>query len=454
MKIRLKIVLPYTLLFSIVIIAVSLVTLSLIYKRMDERIEGQMDRAADVISSMNFILSDDFLKNIRISEVTGAEVILYRSSDEVIATTLSRDSLNELMMSINSEAGGKSLVKINYQGQQYKVAYRPFNELDKSGYATLALMVSTSDIDLAKRQSAITISIIAISGILLITAIGSIIAISITAPVKKLLEMTEKVASGDLDVRSMIKTHDEIGMLALSFDQMAEELKVSRDRLVQSERLAAIGQLSASVAHEIRNPLTSMKMILQLLKRKVDDEKTVQIVLDEIDRIDIIVSGLLDFARNIELTLKLTNIKTVIDDVLRIMESNLRHRKIDIAKYIDPMPDIMLDENRMKQVFMNLILNSMQAMPNGGTITISCKYSERSVCIEVSDNGTGMTQDVLVHAFEPFFSAKSGGTGMGLSNVKRIIEQHGGNIKIESEENKGTKVTIIMETGEEFLTPH
>jgi len=128
------------------------------------------------------------------------------------------------------------------------------------------------------------------------------------------------------------------------------------------------------------------------------------------------------------------------------MESNLRHRRIDIVKYIDHIPDMMLDENRMKQVFMNLILNSMQAMPDGGAITISCKYSERSVCIEVSDSGTGMSQDVLDHAFEPFFSAKSGGTGMGLSNVKRIIDQHGGSIQIESEENKGTKVTIIMET--------
>lgn len=451
-NIRLKIVLPYTLLFSIVIVVISLANLKVIYRRIDERIEEQMDREADVISSMNFILSDDFLRNIRISEVTGADVIIYRPDAEVIATTLSRDILEGLIPIIAISNIEHPIIKdISYQNQPYKIAYRRFKELDTGKYAILALMASIEDINQAKKQSAITIGLVAISAIIMITIIGSIIAINITAPVKKLLNATERLASGDLNAEVNVKTKDEIGSLARSFDQMTRELKLSRDKLVQSEKLAAIGKLSAGIAHEIRNPLTSMKMIIQLLRKKFQQDESakesLQIILNEIDRLELIISGFLDFARPLELSLKPTNIANVIAEVTSLMQANLKHRKIKLIEKIDEnIPEIMLDNNRMKQVLMNIILNSMQAMPEGGTITIQCHYNqyEQRIYIEISDTGIGMSQNVLDHAFEPFFSAKSNGTGMGLANVKKIIDLHNGDIKIESAEGKGTRVIISL----------
>lgn len=458
-NIRLKIVLPYTILFSIIIIAISIANLKVIYRRIDERIEKQMDREADVISSMNFMLSDDFLRNIRISEVTGADVIVYRPNNEVIATTLPRDILDELMPILALTDADYPLIKnISYKNKPYKVAYQRFKELDFDQYAILALMASIDDINLAKKQSAINIALVAISAIIMITIIGSIIAINITAPVKKLLYATERLATGDLNTEVNVKTKDEIGLLARSFDQMTKELKLSRDRLVQSEKLAAVGKLAAGIAHEIRNPLTSMKMIVQLLRKKVQHDESakesIQIILNEIDRLELIVSGFLDFAKPMELSLKPTKINDVISDVLKLMQDNLRHRKIKLVnKFEDNLPEIMLDENRMKQVFMNIILNSMQAMPDGGMITIQCNYEqhEKKIYIEVSDTGIGMSQNVINHAFEPFFSSKSDGTGMGLANVKKIIELHNGSIKIESAEGKGTKVIISLDKQEKHL---
>ncbi len=162
---------------------------------------------------------------------------------------------------------------------------------------------------------------------------------------------------------------------------MTKELKLSRDKLVQSEKLAAVGKLAAGIAHEIRNPLTSMKMIIQLLRKKVQHDESakesIQIILNEIDRLELIVSGFLDFAKPMELSLKPAKITDVISEVLKLMQDNLRHRKIMLVeKFDDKLPEIMLDENRMKQVFMNIILNSMQAMPDGGMITIQCSYDQ------------------------------------------------------------------------------
>jgi signal transduction histidine kinase len=361
--------------------------------------------------------------------------------------------------------GNASLIRnIRYQDRPYKIIYRRLNESDGDGDTTLSLMVSTADIASAKRSSAMTIGLVAISGIVLVAVVGSIIAGSIIAPVKQLVEVTEQIAAGDLTTEAIVKTHDEIGALANSINQMTRELKISRDKLVQSEKLAAVGQLAAGIAHEIRNPLTSIKMIVQLLRRRLKDDdsdrESVQAVLDEINRLEIIINGLLDFARPMELVLKPTDVSHVINDVLKLMEADLRHRKIKLTKRVDEkLPEIMLDADRMKQVFMNVILNSMQAMSEGGELIVivtrdqsivseepipsdsrpmteSCRGPVR---VEIADTGIGMSQKVLDHAFEPFFSTKSGGAGLGLANVKKIIELHGGSIRIESTEGQGTR---------------
>lgn len=457
-SIQSKIVFPYTFLFAVVIAATALVTIAIVYRQMDKRIEEQMGHVAENIGE--FLLSDEFLSNINIKAVLGADIIAYEHNGVVTATTLDRDIVEEVMSAIGgpdveaalSRSDNKSVVKdIRYLGQPHKVIYRRVKTLGVGEDSTLSLIVSMAEIDLAKRRLGKIIGLVAISGVLLVAIVGIIIARSITAPVKQLVEVTEQIASGDLEAEATVKASDEIGALAGSINQMTRELKRSRDKLVQSEKLAAVGQLAAGIAHEIRNPLTSVKMIVQLLRGRFQEDEagleSVQAILDEIDRLEIIINGLLDFARPMELALKPTNVTDVMNDVLRFMEADMRHRKIELINRVDEtLPEVMLDADRMKQVFMNVILNAMQAMPEGGKLNIDYHYDAeiRSIQVNISDTGVGMSQEVLDHAFEPFFSTKSGGAGLGLANVKKIMEQHGGNIQIETAEGQGTKVAVDL----------
>ncbi|HGJ67238.1 TPA: sensor histidine kinase [bacterium] len=454
-NIWIKIVIPYTLLLAVVTTVVSIITINIIYKGIDDRIRGQMVRAIKGVSSMGFLLNDDFLKNTRISEVIGSEIIAYNKG-RVFATSFPRNELEDIMGVIYKEEIEDLLEKdsfffrdVKYKNEPFKVVYYRLDDIDPDGKTILALIVSTKDIEETKSHSAMTVILVAISGVVLVAILGSIIAFNITAPVKQLVLVTEKVASGDLTAEAKVNTHDEIGILAQSFNQMTRELKTSRDRLVQSERLAAVGQLSAGIAHEIRNPLTSMKMTIQLLKRKLNDQtvkESLLVVLDEINRLEIIVNGILDFARPMELTLEKANIANVIDEVIKLMKPNLTHKKIEIIEEIESqsISETMIDINKMKQVFMNIILNSIQAMPNGGNLKVHCEQDNEAIKIEISDSGEGMSKDISDRVFEPFFSAKSGGTGLGLTNAKRIIELHKGEVFIDSIKDKGTKVTLIL----------
>ncbi len=458
-SIRTKIVLPYTILLILFTALVSTITISLIYKQIDERLDEQMEQEIEILSSMGFLLNDEFLAKSRISDVIGRDIIVYLPSGEVIATSLPRDSLDSIMSFIknpdieNTISPNTTFIRnIRLSNKPYKIIYRRIESLDLKSHLIFSIMTSMEDIDKTKRRSAMTVIIVAISGTIFVTAIGSLIAFSISAPIKKLVKFTEKVASGDLSAIADVKTRDEIGVLAQSFNQMTVELEASRDKLVQSERLAVLGQLTASIAHEIRNPLTSMKMVVQLLKKKLQDDQvsneSLQAILDEIDRLNIIVNGLLDSARPLELNTREANIIDVINEVIRLMEPNLHHRKIDIAvlRQSENIPSVIIDVERMKQVFMNIIINAMQAMPEGGKITIKYKYDEikDEILIEISDTGFGMTEEILKHVYDPFFSSKSGGTGLGLTNVKRILDLHKANIQIKSVEGLGTSVQIIL----------
>ncbi len=228
---------------------------------------------------------------------------------------------------------------------------------------------------------------------------------------------------------------------------VADELRNTRDLLVQKERLAAIGELSDRVAHDLRNPLQSIQMDTYLLKKDfVDETKADQkSILDEIDfsiqRINDIISNLLDYSKELTLDLSVVSPKQIIE--LSLASINIP-KNIQIIIRTSEEPKVNVDIPKMQRIFCNLISNSIDAMPNGGIIEIESYKVASSLVFQVKDNGIGIPDEIMAKLWTPLVTSKAKGTGLGLSIVKRMVEAHKGSISVKSEKGNGTVFTITL----------
>jgi PAS domain S-box-containing protein len=226
------------------------------------------------------------------------------------------------------------------------------------------------------------------------------------------------------------------------------ELKDKEELIRKSEKLSVVGELAAAVAHEIRNPLTSIKGFLQLLQYKAaadEDKQYYQIMLSEIDRINLIVSEFMILSKPQAVTYQNENITSILTDVITLLETLAIVKNIEVTKAFEPDMIVKCERNQMKQVFINIFKNAIEAVSNNGKIDITVtKWKEDRVCIRFTDNGRGVPADLLLRLGEPFYTTKDKGTGLGLMVSHKIIEEHRGTINIKSEMNKGTTVDIIL----------
>ena len=357
----------------------------------------------------------------------------------------------------------------------YMTAYEPIRNIGGSIIGMLYVgMLEAPYIDL-RNQVVVTFWSIAALSVVLLSVIAHYTTSNIVKPVKVLAQATESIAHGELSHRVHIATQDEIGLLADSFNRMiaalqeatdsyrsltntleervaekTKELEAAQEYLIQSEKLASLGKLAAGVAHEINNPLTSILMNSHLSLEKLEDEvdlkENLQLIIDETTRCSSIVSGLLEFARQTPPEKTVVDVNELIESTLLIMDTQVMVHKVRVIKHFDKsLPHIRVDVNKMKQVFTNLILNALEAMPERGILKIVSQLSqnEKNVEMKFEDNGKGITKENLTKIFDPFFSTKGmKGTGLGLSISYGIVQQHGGTIYLDSEVGRGT--TVIM----------
>ena len=234
-----------------------------------------------------------------------------------------------------------------------------------------------------------------------------------------------------------------------SQEALARENERLMIELQRSERLKAVATLAAGMAHEIKNPLSSIKTFTEYLPQKFQDadyrEKFTRIVGNEVDKINKIVQDLLDFAKPKPLELKQTDINKLLDDTIALLSNDLMKSKIDIKKEYDQKTSkITADPNKLKQAILNLLLNSMEAMEKQGVITVSTKQENNYLTVQIKDTGKGIQEKDVPHIFDPFYSTKAGGTGLGLSIVHGIIEEHKGAVEVESKPKEGTVFTIKL----------
>ncbi len=238
------------------------------------------------------------------------------------------------------------------------------------------------------------------------------------------------------------------------------EFKNLEKKFYESEKLAAVGQLSAGIAHEVGNPLSSIKMSLQILEKRLNptgnDLKRFKIAEKEVEHLEKIVNDILIYAKPAEPEMRPTDISSFLDSSLMMVEKEVSEKKIDIHIHIDPdIPPINFDSAMLKQAFINIYLNAIDAMEHGGKLGIKTKIvgnGHKHVLIEIEDNGYGIDEEDMPHLFNPYFTRKKYGTGLGLTQVKKFIDLHHGNIEIFSKRGEGTRVVVTLPLGEDKVS--
>jgi two-component system NtrC family sensor kinase len=324
---------------------------------------------------------------------------------------------------------------------------------------------------------------LATAGFVLIIIVTDYMVRQITRPIREIVAATRNLAAGNFDQEVRVDRQGEIALLAQSFNQMlrslrqlkadleewgrtledkvqqrTEQLIAMQNRVAQSEKLASLGMLSAGVAHEINNPLGGILSLTALALEDLPPGDPARPNLEEVvrqsERCREIVKGLLEFSRQQEAGSDLIDVREVIDDTLALMGKQALFFNVKVTKkYDDPVPTVLADPSQLQQVFINIIMNAVQAMGEHGELTVTVTVpSPSQVEIKIADTGCGIPAAYIDKVFDPFYTTKpeGQGTGLGLSIAYGIITKHRGTISIASEPGKGTALTISLPASSEI----
>jgi len=331
----------------------------------------------------------------------------------------------------------------------------PLHNSAGSVLAVLTVAISRSGLVAEQQQIRATAYGVAAGGILLAILFSLWIAARVSRPVEELARAAEEVANGSWDARVPVRGNDEVGVLARSFNHMTEELENQRDRLVQSERVAAWRELARRLAHELKNPLFPLQLTVENLARarqlppaefdEVFNEST-QTLSMEIGNLKKIIGRFSDFSKMPKPELEKIDARDVVSRVRNLYAAaDVDGPRIEVATKLEdaPMP-LMADPELLHRALSNLVLNAKDAMPEGGTVTIQAGNRERNVEICVSDTGQGMTPEECERLFTPYYTTKQHGTGLGLAIVQSVVTDHAGTIAVESREGRGATFVITL----------
>jgi signal transduction histidine kinase len=289
-----------------------------------------------------------------------------------------------------------------------------------------------------------------LSGLGLLLAVGAaLVMLRTLRPLRVLREHTRQIAGGDYARRIGLGSRDEIGDLAREFDAMAAAIEEREHRLIRSERLATVGRMAAHITHEIRNPLASLGLNVELLGDEVggNDEasRLVKSIGKEVDRLSDITENYLRFVRLPKPKLEPLDLGGVATSVLEFAGSELGQASVAWEIAVQPgLPGVLADESQLRQALINLVRNAKEAMAGGGRLRVEVGRTEGHVRLALADSGPGIPPENLPQIFEPFFSTKAKGTGLGLALVQEIVSEHGGRIEVDCPPGGGTRFTILL----------
>lgn len=439
-----------------------------------------MDKNASVrgVCSIDIDLStfSRFLKTLKIGK-KGYAYIIDNDQNRVIAHPellnlhFNPDQIRFLSTGLASlKAGRKQFGMTAYQGKRFFTAYADFPESNWSVGVNLPVSDFLENINAIKKAT-FTMVLVAVCISLIVSYL---VALTIVKPLRTLEKGIQRVSAGDLDYKVRLHDPNIVGTLADAFNQMALSLKQSQTELkktyfelAEKEKMAALGQLTAGIAHEIKNPLGvilgSAQVVTNPHKPDKMRERAGRFIIDEVIRLNKTLKSFLAFARPGPPSRVSTNLALLLDETLEGFASSFKEKHIRVERLAtDPVPQCMADPDQMRQVFLNIILNAAQAMPDGGVLTVNTAYkhprkpsamgkgaSDGKLVITISDTGQGIAPEQMDKIFQPFATFKDDGTGLGLSIVAQILELHHAGITVESNPGAGSLFTILFPCSKE-----
>jgi len=444
---------------------------ALIYKNRDGKVALDYDVVVPYerdgrpeIILVGFGLDDEYLREIK-NKVKNDIFILH--NDRIIASTfqdptwrakIERRVTPELLEQVLGR-GEAQVKKVYLSGKEYKTVFAPLHGGGTSR-AAFGLIMSTNDLAEAKRKVILNYLAVSLGIMVILTLINFFVIRAISRPLKEMAVLADRVAQGDLSRRIEVAAGDELSTLAESFNNMVDSLERQREeldrtieQLIHQEKFASLGEMAAGVAHEVGNPLFIIVGYAKMLVRRCGDAEERELLIkitEAAQRIERLTRSLLLYARPSLQERESVDVNRVMDDALAMVEHRFKEeRNYRMVKRLSPkVRPVTGSPDKLQQVFVNLLINAFQAMPEGGTLTVSTDNGDdgRSVVVELADTGVGIPSENLSKIFDPFFTTKAPdrGTGLGLSITQRIVTDHGGTIRVESTPGRGTRFTITL----------
>ena len=367
---------------------------------------------------------------------------------------------------IEEQPGHPIAGELEIQGSSLKTYSIPFTS--SKGLFWIVIVTNpesiTNRIDSAsstlsdKSRELSNVRLLVTTGLLILAlAIAVIIGWSFTRPIQELASAAQRVAAGDLDFQVDVDRRDEVGQLAGTFNEMIAGLKSKReleDKLNTAERQAAIGRLTQAVAHEIRNPLNVINLSIdhvatryapEDVKRREQLTRILSSIRDEVARLKRLVSDLLNYGRPARLAMETVDVRKLVDETIALVRPQAEEQGVEVTLEGDHSPaEVRGDRERLKSCFSNIAINALQAMPGGGHLRVRVAKMDGTVEVTMDDTGVGITEEALSKIFEPYFSTKQAGFGLGLAVTKTIVEEHQGSIDVRSVPHRGAAFTVRL----------
>jgi signal transduction histidine kinase len=420
---------------------------ALIFARtLEQRVADQLADAADTLAETGLPYTPEVLQ--RVADLQGARIALLDHRGAVVTRTVGDISAGVVsaasdMLDRNAITGG--MRRLDVAGEPVVVVARPVAEQRDARASAILLVGSLRDARTAASRAALGMGLAVLAAGVLLVTLQYLLMRSITQPMSRLATMARDIAAGRRDVRAAPVSLGELQSLATALNDLSAKLGAYEAELAERSRLAALGEMSARIAHEIRNPLTGLKLHLQMLGERARDEDaaTVQRLLDEVNRLELIVASSLSLTRTQPAQLRADDANLALDEVLQLMEPSLRHHQIALGRNLAPLPATRIDRDRLKQALLNLVVNAADALPDGGTI-VACSVHDpvhQRIALSIEDSGPGLPPEPL----DPATSSKPFGLGLGLRVCREIVNEHGGTLELgRSASLGGARVTISL----------